>query len=438
MEGQASALVDTLLTTRAVPNAGGSIRIRRFLDIDEDQVREGLSLDLTGELALSSSHQAAVDREGGIVRVRIYAAGELAQSIAGELATADCPPSSGKGWNARLTHRNSEHLHPFDKPAVVELRADSKRIGEAFELRGGEAVRGELRIYEPGQDLNDKHGRLWLRSWSSGAFKADTLIVELPNEWECLSENSDDLNPNEVWLERAGRTFWKVTGRFVAQSPVGDRYLVRPGQDVAQRDMLHLYGTRCDKAWHVEGLPLIVGSPTVQLARSSKHHPIGSERVGWRRLGERDWKPLNSPPPLGQLEFGWCDAETGHLRAKTSAVLLPEGFSIDMEKNGDSLSIEVAGWPGCSELSLGRSTGVGKWRLNLSRIGQDRVDLTLGSVAGGDILLQVPLPIISRIAEWDGTLLPCDSIISLGTLNRYFARNDRYSLMATIGMVRSN
>lgn len=103
MEGQAAPLIDRLLTAKAIPNGGGTVRVRRFVDLKAGTAREGVALDLSGALKLNQQQQAAVDRDGSIVRLRMFAAGDLAQSIAGELAMADIPERPADGWRTRLS-----------------------------------------------------------------------------------------------------------------------------------------------------------------------------------------------------------------------------------------------------------------------------------------------------------------------------------------------
>lgn len=440
MEGQASALIDSLLTAKAIPNGGGTVRVRRFVDVSAETVREGVALDLTGALKLNAEQQAALDRDGGIVRLRMFAAGDLAQSITGELAMADAPERQADGWRTRLTNRIAEHSFPFEKSASVELRADGQRVGAPFELRGGEPVKDSLRIYELDQNTGDGEGRLWLRSWSSGAFKAETLIVELPSGWAHVPDTSSSEDGNNVWLTAAKSTFWKVSCAFMAESPQGDRYLVRPGQNVAQRDALHLVGSHIERVQHGDGTAVIAGKPTVQLTQSNHLRAIGTEKIGWRRVGDRDWQSMLLPAPFGLVEFGWRDATTGYLRAKSKALLVPEHFAVGMQKNGDNLTVELTGWEGAASLSQAAGCGPNKWRVNLAHIERDRLDLKLVGDAIEDIHLEIPLPIISWIANWDGTLLRRDSVISLATLNRYVARNERFDLMGEVvsGQAKSN
>lgn len=432
MEGQASALIDKLLTAKAIPSAGGSVRVRRFVDLSDTGVRQGLVLDLNGSLKLRQKQQAAVDADGNIARLRLFAAGELAQTVTGELAMLDEPVRPSDGWRSRLTHRTTQHDYGFEKPVSVELRADGQLIGAPFELRGGEPVNDGLRIYELDQDTTSDEGRLWLRSWSSGAFKAYKLIVELPDEWLCVEDAAQDKEQNAVWKRITGRTFWQVTSPFIAENPQGDRYLIRPGQDAAHRDGLHLDGRHVNGVQTGTGLQLIAGRPTVQLTESGRMRAIGEEKIGWRQCGERDWQSCAQPAPFGMIEYGWRDGSTGHLRAKSIAMLLPENFAVNIQKNGSVLNLQLLNWAGHAKLSNSIESEPNNWRINLANMERDRVDLVLSGDGSTDIHLEVPLPIVSWIAKQDGYLLPRNSVISLATLNRYIARNDRFTLIGEV------
>ena len=434
VEGQASALIDTLLATKAIPGGGRSVRVRRFIEIKEGTVRDRLKFDLDGNLTLLPEHLAAVEADGGIARLRMFAADELAQTVTGELASAKAPDNIDESWPTRFTHRMNAHNYPLAKPVDVELRVDGQQIGSPFKLLGGEPVREGFRIYEPDKKAGDGQGKLWRRSWSSGAFKADTLIVELPDGWSYLADAAQETEVNSIWRQLTDRTFWQVRGKFIAENPVGDRYLVRPGQDAVQRDRLLLSGDRtAEGVSNLEGLLMILGQPVVRPMRGAGLAASGSERmIGWRKAGEREWQPLSAPAPVGLIEYGWRDCSTGHLRAKTSVILLPEEFAIKQQKNSNMLTLEIKGWSGKISLPDASATGSNKWRVNLAKYKRVRLPLTLTVDDADDIELEIPLPIVSWIANWDGKLLDPNSVISLTNLNHYVARNVGFDLMGVV------
>ena len=432
MEGQAAALVDALLLAKAVPGGGGSVRARRFLEKNGDSWEEKLALDLDGSLALTSTQQNIVHQTGDIARLRMFAAAKLAQSVSGELGIARSPENQQQSWPMQSTHPIKVHDYNFDAEVKVELRADGRRVGEPFQLHGGEPVRNGMRIYELKEEVSRENERLWLKGWSSGSFRAETLIVELPSGWVQGTAGSSDDSGHVIWHKDEHRTFWKISSSFIAENPQGDRFLVRPGQDVRQRDHIHLVGQTTKGVFHEDGFPLFNGLPNLHLSENGHARSIGQEQLGWRLPRDRVWNDMGANAPFGNLEFGWRDGTTGHLRAKASALILPDQFDLQTLRSGDWLTVKIAGWSGTADLQNAIKQDAFTWRINIAQPVRDRLGLRLMNSSGVDFTLQIPLSEISWIAEWDGALVRPNDTLSLSTLNRYVARGNGFRLMANI------
>lgn len=426
IEGHASALVDALLRTEADVGSGATIRARRYLKPENGDWLEYLALELNGCLPLSAEQQRTVDAQHDISRLRLYFAGKLAQMMTGEIAMAMRPDKPGMAWPVRAGSMIRDIAYPFIHAVTTEMRADGERVASPFDLRGGEAVRSGMRIYEPQLDENGNIQRLWLKSWSSGAFRADELVVETPSKWQVM--DSDD--SASILVEDDKRILWHISSELIVENPQGDQFLIRPGQNVRQRDQIYLVGKEIQQIFHEEGLPVFAGPPTPHISNIAGQRAAGEEKLGWRHAGARNWNRGSSG--VGKIEYGWRDAQTGHLRAIATAIVLPEDFEISSQKTRDWLTITLSGWVGNAKLEAAISVGPGKWRTNIAQPSRDKLSLNL-DINGQKILsLQYPLPQISWIAQWDGKLVPPGARLSLSTLHQYVARGNGFTLMADV------
>lgn len=423
IEGKASSLIDTLLQIKAQRGTGGSIRVRRYLKQSNNQDwLPYLAFEFDGTFKLPPSQRRIVDDNKLIERLRLHAAESLAKVTTGEMGVVLRPVKAGEVWDVKSSKANHDIIYPFDQAAKAETRFDGERIGDIFDLRGGERISGEMRIYEPQQNPDGNIDKLWLKSWNSGAFRSEEIVVEIPSDWEIINASETA----SILFEDDKRIFWHIIDEFIAENPQGDRFLIRPGQSERARDSIYFIDPELLQLFHEDGLPIFCGIPKPQAFNSSVDSSVHNQQIGWRRRGGRRWR--YEKPPHGVVEFGWRDTDTGHLRAKKTCIILPSGFNISTVKNGDWLTITIDKWLNPIKLVGANQLNTNSWSVNIAKPSRDRLQLHF-SIDEESFILQYPMPEVSWIAKWDGTLVAPKTYLSLASLSGYIARGNGMDLM---------
>lgn len=278
------ALIDGLLSAQPLTRVAGAIGVRRRLLLTgEGEAREQLELKLDGVLdgADGQSLSAAAAEWS---RLRLYAAGDLARHVAGELAVVEAD-EDGR-WVCRSLSGSHRLDVPFGAAAAVELRGGGARVAGPFVLPGGDRVGEGLRVYSSDAEP-DGQGvpPLVLVGTGSGGYRAETLYLDAPKLWEVRGR---DESAQVVRLSAGddGRRRWRISGAVLVWSERGDCYLVRSGQSGDQRDRLKLIGkppSGCRPADDQDAL--FIDAPTIQLQEGGARLP--DQRAGGPALRSR-------------------------------------------------------------------------------------------------------------------------------------------------------
>lgn len=427
------ALIDGLMKTTVLRGGAGAVGVRRLLHLEDGTRRELAELKLTG--ILNDIEGRAISRkiEDDWSRLRLFASGQLARHVTGELATADADEDGT--WTSRPSTTRSRFDVPMAVSVVAELRGAGARVGEAFCLPGGEAVRSAVRVYV----ADDEEGRdgahlLTLVGTGSGGYPAEQLFVDLPDTWSCSPHGEQAVCEQVAGGKQGGRALWKAKGAVMATSESGDRFLLRSGQKGAQRDSLVLFGTFARDCTSVDAsLALYLGSPRFVLREGVRERSAASSEVVWRTQGTSAWQAATRQPEFGLCEFAWRDQQSGHLRSRVDAVILPADFFIERRNVGDWLELRVSGWPGRMEIDGGAKVSGDCWRFAMRGSPRSSTVLRLFGDRDGPVEMRIALPHQAWIDDWKSGPLPRDARISLSTINRYVARADgRCELLADL------
>ena len=418
------ALVDGLIRAAPIKGGSGSVRATRLLVRERGEWREKVRLGLQGSLREIDQRELAGALSDEWSRLRLYPAGVFARHVSGELAIVE--PGDDRDWTARPATSRIEFDLPFDVPVEVELRGEGKRVCGPFLLPHGMRVAEGVRIFlAETVDEDEQPTHLALVGTGSGAFRPQSLFLDLPDNWSVEAEGDDSSCGQLDGEGDVGRHLWDVCGTLRVRSQRGDLYLIRCGQANDRRDSLHLIGQAprgC--ASGQPGLQLLVGLPRLELRDSGVARAPAAREAWWRLPGTRDWVPLDRDVTPGHCEFAWLDGKTGHIRDRAEAIVLPEGFEIQRAFVGDSVEFTVAGWDGSVLWDAGRSAASGGWRI--PRRGGRRASggLTLSRPGIDSVALAVPLPHQAWISHW--TTGPADrgARLSIATLHQYVARSD--------------
>lgn len=418
-EGGARQLVDGLIRVEKLKGGHGSVRVRRYMVRDADGLRHQVELDLDGDLVSAEPGQGfdALARDWS--RLRLFAGGEAARHIAGELAVVE-PGEDGR-WRCMRSRAHLRFDLPDNVPLMVELRGEGVRVAGPFLLPGGDAIRSELRVCvgdpaSPGELPHD----LEIVGQASGGYRGEPLYVDVPSDWRSTPHGEDGACREVGWV--ANRRQWEVCGAALFESPRGDSFLVRAGQKGDQRDSILLSGEMPRRCESLDGLPIYCGPPLVRLRQGQRIANPSAGEIGWRLRSQRDWAPPPRDDQPGVWEIAWRDAVTRHIRARTEVIVVPRGFQITSARAGDNLTVELAGWPRSVSALQGTRLTETSWRLQADTLTQSHFEVRLDTPGGQPIQLRTPLRSQAWIFDWSGNQLPRDSRISISSLNRYVAR----------------
>jgi hypothetical protein len=431
------ALIDGLMKTGVLKGGGGAIGVRRRLTIGPEGRRERTELRLAGNLLDVSGTVIARTTSEEWSRLRLFPAGEFARFVSGELATAE--PGEDGAWIARPTTSRTAFDLPFSVAVEAELRGSGQRVGDPFVVPGGDAVPNGVRVYVAEAEEEDASPtEFMLVGTGSGGYRPERVYVDLPNGWGCAASGVDSRCTPLDESQNDERTLWQCEGVAIAASTRGDHYLIRTGQKGEQRDRLILVGETPSGCVNAEShVPMYIGVPRLQLRDGRRDRAPTSGEVWWRPKEDQRWRPNPANALPGCCEFAWRDVDTGHIRDRSDAVVLPEGFRIDRRLIGDWLELSIVAWPGRLAID-GQSRGQSSaWRFPLKASSRSSCTARLQDGSGGEVALIVRLPHQAWIDDWSRGPVARNDRISLSTINRYVARTEgRPSCLAAMCLAR--
>lgn len=417
-------LVDGLIRTDAIKGGAGSVHARRLLTIDAEGRRERVELHLTGSIQDVAGKVIPRTLMAEWNRLRLFPSGDFAHFVVGELAVVD--PDDDNKWMARQTAvRNVVDL-PAETPVLVELRGGGQRVGKAFILPGGDSVNANVRVYDaPDCQDADVPTEFALIGSGSRGYAPKRVYVDLPNNWAC---RPDGLASHCNKMEEPGaskRSIWMVEGAAIVTSSRGDLYLVRSGQKTEMRDVLLLTGEAAPGcSISNPAVSLFAGRPALKLTKGQREWNPSLNEVWWRRRGEARWRSDLDAAGPGAVEYAWRDVNTGHIRDRRDAVVLPEGFRIERRRRGEWLELSIHGWPGRIELDAGERVDTALWRFVAKETNRASCQATLIDATGATLQLTVPLPHQACIADWSSGPVAVKQFVSLSSINRFAAVAD--------------
>jgi hypothetical protein len=416
----AQALLGGLMRARAIKGGGNSISARRKLVFENGERFEKLELLLDGKLA--SDDPKSLQRLGEEwSRLRIYAAGKLAQYLGGELAVAVA--EHGGIWAVRPSASRTHYDVPFAVQADIELRGDGVRVAGPFAMPRGSSLHSGLLV------LQQEGEGYFVKSSGSGSFRDDEVHLEMPDDWvvEAREEGSDLISCGTT----AGRQLVCVRGEALVRSTYDDTYLIRTGQDSDQRDRLVIIGDVPAGCRSVDGMNMICGRPQLLVGNDHMLRAAGSD-VGWRHGSGRVWNRMDGALPPGVISFAWRDSETGHVRATGTVVVLPDDFKVVRQVTGDDIVVTVTGWPALVTSTMGLQVSSSRWRVPV--VPRERALPILALSQNEQPLLNIAIELPQRawIHNWQEGPVPRDASISLAMLHQYVARSERCELLADV------
>lgn len=396
-------LVDGLLKVEAV--VGAAVGVDRYLLWQDGCWSEAARVVLSG--TLDSTATRGLDRSLG--RQRVFAAGEMARYIPGELAMLEAPGEGEKAWTARATKRSHGiHRLPFAAEIALDLRSGEQRVAR-IPLGGGKPRRGALIVTEIVEGDAGTPTLLRVIGSGSGKYRADMVVVQAPGDWRVETTTADEsiavLGPGTD-----GQALWRVTGGAFVIDPIGDTFRILCGQPQDEPSRIELIGDHAGWAETSGNVDLYVGPV---LAR------IGAGDLCWRAIGTRAWSRAPQPLPVGHYDLGWRRDRV--LLDRRRVAVLPAGASVTRSGPAHQPIYHIYGFQECcispDDDAPVRKTADGSWRARPASRPAHWLTAHVKWPEGPALAVRINHPTSASIARWDGSVLPNQVRLTLGDLN---------------------
>ncbi len=415
LDGAAASLIDTLLEARKL-TGGGSIRVERILQSIDGGWRECLEFHLDGRWDDKSRIFGLEIQQ----RVFLQPAGSLADRISGRLAFLE--HETDQYWIARPMGGSHIVEFPFAEPALADFHARGERLSPPFPLPGGEPTGEALRVFERRTAPDFAEPYLSLIGQGSGAYRLDEILLDFPNDWTIEGKNMLSKIECEDFPLATDRQLHRCSGEINVHASNGDIYLIRTGQSADRRDRLAIVGTSVVGVQAPDGGKLIQHPIHAEVEDGIARRTGAQTEIRWRYYGERLWQGDITAAGPGECEFGWIDKDTGHLRAKETAWILPAEFSLIQHQHRTSTEIVLSGWDGEARLNDDTNSGARSWKIKTDPPHRVLAALHLGSSRTPSFTLNVPIRAKEWLTTWDGKLVSENAVLGLADLRETVAR----------------
>jgi hypothetical protein len=403
----AEALLGDLLTVEAATVGGAGVRAERLLVRGPDgRWAEALRLSLDGPVDGEAMRGIGADQG----RLRVFAAGELARALPGELAMLDPPGDGESGWMARSSKRaQGEKPVAFGIAIECDLRSGGQRVTRVT-LPGGKPRRGRMLVCTIAKGDADAPTALKVEGSGSGLFTAETVVLQAPADWRVEPSEGETVRALGDGVE--GAALWVVQGGALVTDDRGDGYRIRTGQARDRRDRIEIDDHPVRWATTAGDVDLFAGPPAVRPGDRTRGalfiRPFGV-RAGWR--------PAPSPLPVGHFELGWREGTL--LLDRRRLAVVPADATIACAGRGREARWMLAGWEGATMVPASeapvRADGA-TWHARPTARAAYRFDAEVHWPDAPPLPVRIAFPQNAAIARWDGALLPPDTVVTLAEL----------------------
>lgn len=409
----ARALVDGMLSAKKIARGlSGGAGCVRVLRRGVKGWSTGLRLSLGGELKADALAGLAVRG----TRLGIHPYGVLARALGEELAFLDPPGEDGDSWRLRPLTRRTE-LDDVPLEARIEVLIQSPNgAARAMPWPGGGPERSDVITFEI--DAEDAEGPavLVLAAQGSTSLRAERVVVTVPADWSVQWENeAAEGAPESIGTTRDGRRLWLIDKSVLVKSTDGGLlYRVETGVDEELRDRIGLDGRSPQGFDSADDLSLFADPPTVHCYRGRTSTKPADNEVLWRRTRSDPWHELaRSRLPVGAIDIMWRDAQTGFVRDRVRAAIVPQSARVVRERDGEGWRYSFHGF---GELAISPEPATG---LNVEQRPDNAFTLSFHSNplrrvtfvlripnSTRTIRITLPFPLRDGIAHWNGKIVP--------------------------------
>lgn len=378
----------------------------------------GLRLSLGGEIKAAALSGLA--KPG--VRLGVHPHGVLARLLGEELAFLDPPGEDEDSWRLRpLTRRTELDNVPLDVPINMLVQSPDG-AARVMPWPGGEAERSDVITFDI--DKEDEVGPvvLVLAAHGSASLRAERVVVTAPEDWTVGWERaSSEDAPRQIGRTPDGRGLWLVD-QSVRIKSAGDElvYRVKTNATEELRDRIVLQGHLVQGFEGADDLSVFSGVPTACCFQGrTAVTPPGNELL-WRRGPSDRWHELaRHRPQAGVTDIMWRDAQTGFVRDRIRAAIVPQTARVHREREGGGWRYAFEGF-GDLEVVPEPANGLqvtphsdGSFALVFNSHPSRQVTFKLRMPnATRTIRITLPFPLPDGIAGWDGRIVPPGSEIT--------------------------
>lgn len=414
LEGAAAGLIDTILEARKLSGTG-TIRVGRLMRQIGEEWRECLDFRLDGRW----DDKERVLASGNFARIFLQPAGTFADRVAGRLAYLEY--DTNNSWIARAMRSEAAIEYPLELPVAGEFHARGERLTQSFVLPGGKPVGDGLRIFEH-RESNAEQGVFALIGQGSGGYRAETVLIDVPQDWKLRGKDSSTEIELEDFAFGTSRRLFRCAGQIVAEKANGDTFLVRTGQSADRKDRLSIVADTVSSVQSSDGEQILKHPLHAQVEDGLSRRVASRGEACWRFAGDRSWNDDLAAAGPGLCEFAWLDSSTGHVRDRLTGLVLPAEFSLTQRSNGAFSEIQLDGWEGTAFLDADRNGAARDWKVRTDPPHRALLSLKLLSDEGATLQLRIPLRSKEWLTTWEGDLLKRDAVIGLADLRDTVAR----------------
>ena len=338
-------------------------------------------------------------------RIRVHASALFARYALGELAFLDPPGNAQDDWRVRPSRGDPVIGVPLTTAISVELRCDGTAFAHAVWPQGG-PLRGDMAVFA-GDLLGDVLGdELSLVGTGSGSFRPKVVAVVVPGNWTVSEQDAGSHAERLESVVEDGRALWRVQGAAIIRSPEGDAFRIATDSASSRRDELQLDGIAPVGLISEESdVELFAGPPRIRVAEGSRIREAHVGEVFWRAVGERAWQAL--PVGIGKIEIGWKDTETGFIRDRRRAFLLPSRAWLECRKDRGTMAYRPVGFAlsaiDVADDNLVLERADDKAVVRFVRHAGRRAKLSIKLGVGPPVIVSAPVLLGAGIATWSGT-----------------------------------
>jgi hypothetical protein len=298
----------------------------------------------TVRLEISGTHslQSADPSRG---RLELRPVGALARFVGGVAAIAMPPASKKSEWVLQRTlAKPLIDGFPLNEDIAFEFQGGPLATPLAIQPNKGQAIRGEVLVFEPTANTNLSSGAALLGSGSI-ASPALSLLILVPNDARIQAVNKEE--PCEI-VERgpfgSGHKVYEVRDSvYVELGLSGSRYRIDPSTEPRSRQ-LKLASSRT-QGWESLDRSITICETPLDLRLMDGVATIKPKvnQVEWRAENKGPWQcALTNPPKQGSVRLRWRDSEVNVTLDVISAFIVPPTLRLVAKHDGNCVKLTYA------------------------------------------------------------------------------------------------